>query len=96
MNSETVFSFRKEELQHSLYSTINTSSNVSVEKHLASEVAVALDMIGPPKNRDSSCCSLSIAVLLTATALLLEAVEAVKAVGIEAVLATASVMPLTG
>ena len=95
MNSETVFSFRKEELQHSLYSTINTSSNVSVEKHLASEVAVALDMIGPPKNRDSSCCSLSIAVLLTATALL-EAVEAVKAVGIEAVLATASVMPLTG
>lgn len=93
MNSETVFSFRKEELQHSLYSTINTSSNVSVEKHLASEVAVALDMIGPPKNRDSSCCSLSIAVLLTATALLLEAVEAVKAVGITA---TASVTPLTG
>ena len=59
MNSETVFSFRSDELQHSLYSTIRISSNVSVEKHLAS-----LELInGPPKKRASKSLILSMAVM---------------------------------
>ena len=64
MNSETVFSFRNDELQHSLYSTIRISSNVSVEKHLAS-----LELIkGPPKKRASKSLILSMAVMASVEA----------------------------
>ena len=70
INSETVFSFRKLELQHSLYKTIRTSSKVSVEK-LFAWWFVALDIRGPPKKRASSSLSRSRAVALTGRGALL-------------------------
>jgi len=62
MNSVTVFSFLRDELQHSLKSTIKTSNRVSVEKHFASWA-----LTGPSKKTDSKFRSLSIPLLRALT-----------------------------
>ncbi len=51
MNSVTVFSFRSEELEHSLKRTSRMSRRVSVEKDLASWA-----LSGPSPKRASSSC----------------------------------------
>lgn len=51
MKSETVFSRRNEELQHSSYKISNISSSVSILKHLP------CPWIGPPRKTASNCFS---------------------------------------
>lgn len=49
INSDTVFSLRKDELVHSSYNTSKTSKRVSMLKHFP------CPCIGPPKNNASNC-----------------------------------------
>lgn len=56
MKSETVFSLRRDELQHSSYKTNSMSKRVSILKHCPLSPA----LIGPSKNKDSKVRNRSI------------------------------------